>query len=196
MSRSILILAHGSGQPSDSPWMVSLAQALGEQGVECRRFNFEYMYRALAARKPRPPSALPTLVEEYRKVLDSVVGVERVFVGGKSLGGRVATHLALSAPVCGVVAFGYPFHPPGKPEKLRSEHLSDIPCPVLICQGERDTFGKREEIPGYNLPPNLEFEWIPDGDHGFKPRKRTGETLEGNLDRAASAAARFMLRDE
>lgn len=196
MSRSILILAHGSGQPSDSPWMESLAQALSEQGVECRRFNFEYMEKALAAGKPRPPSALSALIEEYRKVLGSVVGVERVFVGGKSLGGRVASHLALSAPVRGVVAFGYPFHPPGKPDKLRTDHLPDIPCPVLICQGERDTFGKREEVVGYDLPPSLEFEWLPDGDHGFKPRKRSGETLEGNLKRAAAAAARFMLRDE
>jgi predicted alpha/beta-hydrolase family hydrolase len=104
--------------------------------------------------------------------------------------------LALSAPVDGVVAFGYPFHPPGKPEKLRTSHLADIACPVLICQGERDTFGKREEIAGYGLPGSLEFEWLPDGDHGFKPRKRSGETLEANLERAAAAAARFMLRDE
>ena len=190
-----MILAHGSGQPSDSPWMKSLAQALGEQGVECRRFNFEYMEKALAAGKPRPPSALSKLVEEYRAILESVAG-ERIFVGGKSLGGRVATHLALSAPVSGVVAFGYPFHPPGKPEKLRTAHLPEIPCPVLICQGERDTFGKREEVEGYGLPSNLEFEWLPDGDHGFKPRKRSGKTLEGNLERAAAAAARFMLRDE
>ena len=187
-----MILAHGSGQPSDSPWMESLAQALSEQSVECRRFNFEYMEKALAAGKPRPPSALPKLLEEYGKMVESEGRTRQIFIGGKSLGGRVATHLALTKTVSGVIAFGYPFHPPGKPDKLRIEHLPDIPCRVLICQGERDTFGKREEVEGYGLPSSLKFEWLPDGDHGFKPRKRSGETLEGNLKRAAIAVAAFM----
>lgn len=173
--------------------MESLAEALSEEGVVCRRFNFEYMLKALEAGRPRPPSALPKLLEEYGKLVDSE-GPRRIFIGGKSLGGRVATHLALTKPVSGVIAFGYPFHPPGKPDKLRTEHLPDIPCPVLICQGERDPFGTREEVEGYGLPRTLEFVWLPDGDHGFKPRKRSGETLEGNLKRAAVAVAAFMNR--
>jgi uncharacterized protein len=193
MSDSVLILAHGSGQPSDSPWMESLAGALSKHGVRTLRFNFNYMEEAKKAGKPRPPSRLPRLIEEYREILDSVKDAERIFIGGKSLGGRVATHLAVSTEVSGVVVFGYPFHPPGKPDKLRTEHLAQIRCPVLVCQGERDPFGKREEVAGYELPANFQLDWIPDGDHQFKPRKRSGLTLEENMDSASRAAASFIL---
>jgi predicted alpha/beta-hydrolase family hydrolase len=192
MSDSLLILAHGAGQPSDSPWMESMAAALAELGVRTRRFNFHYMDEAQKTGKSRPPSRLPKLLEEYREVLNSIKDVERVFVGGKSLGGRVASHLAVSEKVSGLVAFGYPFHPPRKLDKLRTAHLPEIECPVLICQGERDPFGKREEVAGYGLSESFQIEWIPDGDHQFKPRKRSGFTLEENIALAARTAAAFV----
>lgn len=191
MENSLLILAHGSGQPSGSPWMESLSAALKYHGVKTLRFDFNYMAEAQKVGKPRPPSRLPVLLEEYREVLRAQTD-GRIFIGGKSLGGRVASHLAVTEKVCGVIAFGYPFHPPGKPEKLRTEHLPDIGCPVLICQGERDPFGRREEVEGYELPLGVQVEWLPDGDHQFKPRKRSGTTLEENLARAAAAVAGFI----
>lgn len=172
--------------------MEKLTLALKEQGVQTRRFNFHYMAEAQKVGKPRPPSRLPKLLEEYRRVLSFARDGRRIFIGGKSLGGRVASHLAVSEDVSGLLVFGYPFHPPAKPDKFRTAHMPDIRCPTLICQGERDPFGKREEVAGYGLPPELRIEWIADGDHQFKPRKRSGLTLEQNIDTAAKAAAAFM----
>lgn len=186
----VLILAHGSGQPADSPWMNQLAQVLERRGLEIHRFNFAYMEAALKAGKPRPPSKLPTLIQEYEAQLQQFQG-RRILVGGKSLGGRVASHLATRQSLAGVVAFGYPFHPPGKPEKLRTDHLPQLLCPMLVCQGERDPFGKREEVESYQLPDQVRIHWLPGGDHQFKPPKRLDTTLEANLEAAGEAAAAF-----
>ena len=189
--KPVLILAHGSGQPADSPWMEQLTQALEGYELEVHRFNFAYMEAALKAGKPRPPSKLETLLLEYEAQLKRFEG-RTVFVGGKSLGGRVASHLATLHNPAGVVAFGYPFHPPGKPDKLRTDHLPRLRCPMLICQGERDAFGKREEVESYQLPQQVRVQWLPGGDHQFKPPKRLATTLEANLKAAAEAAAKFM----
>ncbi|UWN51948.1 hypothetical protein ASALC70_04183 [Alcanivorax sp. ALC70] len=107
----------------------------------------------------------------------------------------MATHL-LAAPgtpaPAGAVVFGYPFHPPGKPERTRLDHFPDLTGPVLICQGERDPFGKREEVAGYPLPAALTLHWVFDGDHDLKPRKRSGGDQDANLAAAADRAAAFM----
>jgi uncharacterized protein len=186
-----LILAHGSGQPSNSPWMTQLTQRLQVLGVKTILFNFEYMNLAMKAGKPRPPSRLNTLIDEYRAVLDDEKA-QHVFIGGKSLGGRVASHLATEVPVAGLIAFGYPFHPPGKPDKLRTGHLGLLKCPTLICQGERDPFGRRHEVESYDLPDSLQLCWLKDGDHQFKPLKRSSASHGNNLDLAAQAAVKFM----
>ncbi|MYA54490.1 MAG: hypothetical protein F4X89_13585, partial [Dehalococcoidia bacterium] len=114
-------------------------------------------------------------------------------IGGKSMGGRIASMVAEEAGVAGVVCFGYPFHPPGKPERLRTAHLEAIATPVLILQGERDTFGRREEVAGYALSEQVRVHWLADGDHGLKPRKASGRTEAENLEEAAREAARFVL---
>ena len=189
--KPILILAHGSGQPADSPWMNQLVQVLEAQGVETHRFNFSYMEASLKAGKPRPPSRLPSLIQEYEAQLEPFQGRD-VFVGGKSLGGRVASHLATRRNLAGVVAFGYPFHPPGKPHQLRIDHLPQLLCPMLICQGERDPFGKRNEVESYQLPAKLRILWLPGGDHQFQPPKRLDTTLRANLEASGQAAAKFM----
>lgn len=193
MSESLLILAHGSGQPCDSPWMNQLCETLGKHGIQTVRFNFEYMKKAQEAGKPRPPSRIPKLVEEFREVVKDHKA-QRLFIGGKSLGGRVASVLATEDKVAGLVVFGYPFHPPGKPEKLRTEHLPRLRCPGLICQGERDPFGRREEVESYALGDRLELAWIPDGDHQLKPRKKSPTTREDNLGLAAERTAQFIRR--
>ena len=191
MMDTVLVLAHGSGQPSDSPWMNMLSSELERLGASVHRFNFEYMTLAQKAGKPRPPSRLPKLTEEYRSVVESLGG-RQIFVAGKSLGGHVASHLATEIEVAGWVAFGYPFHPPGKPEKLRTDHLPNLKCPGLICQGERDPFGKREEVEALELPDRLQIVWLPAGDHQFKATKRSGVTLEENIRKAAQATRNFM----
>lgn len=170
--------------------MESLTAALVEVELHVVRFDFEYMVAAKKAGKPRPPSKLAKLVEEFQ--LRAEEWDRPLYIGGKSLGGRVATHLATEFEVDGVIAFGYPFHPPGKPDKLRTEHLPNLRCPLLICQGERDTFGKRVEVEGYDLPPGLQFCWLPDGDHQFKPPKSSSASQQSNLEAAARATRAFI----
>lgn len=191
LSNTILILAHGSGQAANSPWMEQLAALLEAADIQTHRFNFEYMDAALKAGKPRPPARMPKLLEEFESQLEQFRG-RRMFVGGKSLGGRVASHLATKHKLSGVVAFGYPFHPPRRPEKLRTEHLSSLLCPMLILQGERDPFGKRAEVEGYKLPSRVKVHWLGGGDHQLEPLKKHPATLESNLQSAVEQTAIFM----
>jgi predicted alpha/beta-hydrolase family hydrolase len=123
-------------------------------------------------------------------------GPRPVFIGGKSMGGRIASMLADDLHdeglVAGLVCLGYPFHPPGRPQNLRTAHLEHLRAPALICQGERDTFGNREEVGGYPLSPAITIHWAPDGDHSLKPRVKSGHTWEENIHNAARAIADFI----
>ena len=101
--------------------------------------------------------------------------------------------IADSHEIEGLICLGYPFHPPGKPEKLRTEHLKTLECRTLILQGERDPFGKHDEVNGYELSEHIAVEWIPDGEHSFKPRKSSGTTQEANLELASQHIRRFIL---
>ena len=103
-----------------------------------------------------------------------------------------ASMLADARGARGLVCLGYPFHPPGKPERLRVHHLAKLETPSLFVQGERDTFGTREEIDGYELSERISFAWMPDGDHSFKPRKSSGTTNAENLQRAVVAVDGFL----
>ena len=108
------------------------------------------------------------------------------------MGGRIASMIADEVGAAGLVCLGYPFHPPGKPEKLRTTHLIDLQTEALFCQGERDTFGTRTEVNGYSLSAQIRFSWAVDGDHSFKPRKKAGRTLKENLDEAITDIADFI----
>ncbi|MGB1281220.1 MAG: alpha/beta family hydrolase, partial [Vibrio cyclitrophicus] len=120
------------------------------------------------------------------------VGSDKLVIGGKSMGGRMASHLTALENVAGVACLGFPFHPPGKPEKYKGEHLSEITKPTLILQGERDTFGKREEFTEFALSNSIRAEFIPDGDHSFKPRKSSGHTEQKNIALAVERLAAFI----
>jgi len=113
-------------------------------------------------------------------------------IGGKSMGGRIASMVADDATVLGVVCLGYPFHPPGKPEKTRTKHLETIRTPTLIVQGTHDSFGSPEDVRDYRLSPAIRIVWIEDGDHSFKPRARSGRTEGGNVDAAIALVAEFI----
>lgn len=184
-------MAHGAGLPSSSPWMSQMAQRLESLGVQVVRFNFEYMALSLELGKKRPPPKLEKLMEEFRAAVEPYEPGE-IFVGGKSMGGRVASHLAAEIEFAGLVLLGYPFHPPGKPEKLRTEHLPRIRCRTLVCQGERDPFGNRPEIEAMTLPEDFEWCWLCQGNHDFKPPKSAGSSFEDNLQQAAEAVRKFM----
>lgn len=194
--RATLILAHGSGQPMDSPFMTRMAALIASDDafvVEVARFNFPYMERAAAEGRRRPPDPAARLEAAWMDAIDAMAGRRpNLFIGGKSLGGRIATMVADAADVTGVVCLGYPFHPPGKPERLRTAHLEHVATPVLILQGERDPFGSKDEVSGYDLSPRVRVEWLADGDHGFAPRKRSGVGHEDNLARAARRAVKFI----
>ena len=131
------------------------------------------------------------LRETWHRVIDSVKS-ETLFIGGKSMGGRIASLVADEAEVAGLICLGYPFHPTGKPEQLRIEHLKSIRTPTLIVQGERDPFGNRQEVSGYKLSKHVRVHWLPDGDHSFKPRKASGRTLEENWAEGIDAVASFV----
>ena len=170
-----ILLAHGAGAPMDSAAMNAMAAALGGAGLRVARFEFGYMAsrRTEAGRKP-PPRA-ETLLGEYRNAVDELGASGPLVIGGKSMGGRVASMLAdellADGKVAGLLCLGYPFHPPGKPEQLRTAHLAGLKTPALICQGMRDIFGSREEVAGYTLSKKIEILWLEDGDHDLKPRK-------------------------
>jgi hypothetical protein len=186
-----LALAHGAGAPMDSDWMNMVAAAVAAKGFRVIRFEVPYMTERRFTGKKKPPNPARILEATWIDVIADL-GAENLVIGGKSMGGRMASMVADDAGVRGVVCMGYPFHPPGRPEKLRTEHLAELKTPTLICQGERDPFGTSDEVPGYTLSKKIKVHWSPDGDHGLKPRKKSGHTEEENITAAVDAIAAFM----
>jgi len=193
-----IALAHGAGAPMDSEFMVAFAKGLAESGLRCVRFEFPYMVQRREDGKKRPPNRAPILLETWRAVADHL-GRDNLIVAGKSMGGRMASMLAKDledegAPVKGLVCLGYPFHPPGKPEKAegRMAHLLNIKTPTLILQGTRDTFGTVEQVPNFPLSKAIKVHWLEDGDHGFKPRKKSGRTEAQNWAEAIETMDAFV----
>jgi len=188
------IFAHGAGAGSESDFMQNMAALLSEQGIDVGLFDFEYMQIAKQTNKRRPPERAPKLLTYFEKVLTEANPELPLFIGGKSMGGRMASMLACDSAqlIKGVLAFGYPFHPPGKHEKLRIDHFGNIPCPFLVLQGERDTFGTKEEIMAMQLTHSPVFTWLTDGDHSLKPRKKSGITENDNRQHAAKSAVQFI----
>ncbi|MGJ9422483.1 alpha/beta family hydrolase [Aeromicrobium sp. CF3.5] len=185
-----LLLAHGAGAAMDSPWMNSVAGLLVERGVRVARFEFAYMAQRRTTGKRGGQPRAEAVLEEYRTAVTGVGGP--VVVGGKSFGGRVASMIADDAGAAGVVALGYPFHPPKRPDRLRTDHLLTLRTPMLIVQGERDPFGAVADVPGYGLPDSIEVHWALDGDHSLKPRRASGRTEVDNLADAADSIAAFV----
>jgi len=178
----------------DSGWMNDFASLLADRGVRLARFEFAYMAsRRNGVRRPNPRAE--AVLDEYRAVLEQVRDETDAVpvIGGKSFGGRVASMIAdeqfAAGAIRGLVCLGYPFHPMGKPEQLRTAHLAELATPTLICQGDRDIMGSRDEVAGYALSPAITIEWAPDGDHDLKPRKASGHSFAENLAAAADAVA-------
>jgi len=202
----VLVLAHGAGAPADSPFMELLAAALSAQGVTTVRFEFPHMEKRRIDGKRRPPDRQPALLEHFRKVIaETYAGSDAqagVFVGGKSMGGRMASLLAAEAgieeTVRGAVCFGYPFHPPGKRDQWRTDHFPTLRRPIQIIQGTRDPFGKKADVDARHLQElaNVNLAWLEGGDHDYKPLARQSETREDLIRQAAATAASFMMDEE
>ncbi|WP_261881991.1 alpha/beta fold hydrolase [Vibrio pelagius] len=190
-SQYTFVFAHGAGAGMDHEFMQSVAKGLAFKGIRVIRFNFPYMIKRAEDGKRRPPDRAPKLLEAYQEVIEQV-DAQTLVIGGKSMGGRMASHLSDHDKVAGVACLGFPFHPPGKPDKYKGEHLAELSKACLILQGERDTFGKREEFPAFNLSDSVSVEFIPDGDHSFKPRKSSGHTEQQNIALAVEKLAKFI----
>lgn len=187
-----LVLAHGAGAPMDSPFMAAMAERISARGHRVARFEFDYMAERRRTGRRRPPERQPALLEQWRRVIEALGGPSAVTVGGKSMGGRMASLIAAELPVRGCLCLGYPFHPPGKPDRLRTDHFASLLCPTLIVQGSRDPFGTRDEVSALALPDPVAVTWIEDGDHDLKPRKSSGLTTDAAWTEAAEAADRFL----
>ena len=181
----------------DSAFMQAFAKGLAARGLRCVRFEFPYMAERRVDGKKRPPNRAPALLECWRAVIEHL-GPDHLIIGGKSMGGRMASMIARTleaegTPVRGLICLGYPFHPPGKPDKAveRLAHLTDIRTPTLILQGTRDTFGGRDQVPALPLSKAVRVAWLEDGDHGFKPRKASGRTEAQNWFEAIDAMDAF-----
>lgn len=196
-ARATIVLSHGAGAPMDTPYMAAIAEGLAAAELRVVRFEFSYMAKRREDGKRRGPDRMPKLLERWNEILHELGPQDGpILIGGKSMGGRsAATFAAISenqSRIDGVVCLGYPFHPPGKPEKTRLEPLHEAVKPTLIVQGERDPFGKPDDVAAYAITRPVRVVWIPDGDHSFVPRKRSGYTEEGNLRQAVRDVTAFV----
>ncbi|MGH8701869.1 MAG: alpha/beta hydrolase family protein [Burkholderiales bacterium] len=196
-ARDHVRLAHGAGAPMTSPFMTAMADLLAARGLRVSRFELAYMAARRGGGALRPPPKAELLMGEYDAVARALAvrRGQRLLIGGKSLGGRVASLVAgqlfSGGAIAGLVCLGYPFHPPGRPESLRTAHLAGLRCPALIVQGERDPFGTRAEVEGYRLSPAIRLHWAADGDHDLAPRRTSATDHARNLAAAAGAIAEF-----
>ena len=190
-ARMTIVLAHGAGAGMDTEFMNAFAEELAAHGLRVVRFEFPYMAARRETGKGGPPDREPVLRETWLRVIEAA-RTETLFIGGKSMGGRIASLVADEAQVDGLVCLGYPYHPAGKPERLRTEHLQTIRTPTLIVQGERDPFGSRQQVETYQLSEQVRIHWLPDGDHSFKPRKTAGRTQEENWREGVEAVVQFV----
>jgi uncharacterized protein len=172
-ARASLILGHGAGAGQRSPFLVSFAQRLSARGLDIVTFNFPYteQQRRVPDRRPVLDACYEAVIVKVRQHVASAT--DRLFIGGKSMGGRIATHVAAAdpaMPVAGLVLLGYPLHPPGKPTERRDAHLGNVRRPMLIVQGSRDTFGIPAEFDSlmHTLSPPPRLHVVDGGDHSFK----------------------------
>lgn len=188
-----VVLAHGAGAPMNTAWMNTVARGIAGDDVRVARFEFPYMRaRRDTGRRGGAPDREPVLRDAWKEVVGRLGGGGRLVIGGKSMGGRIASMVADEVGARGLVCLGYPFHPPGRPDKLRTKHLETLETPALVVQGTRDAFGTVEDVSGYDLSPRIQIHWIEDGDHSFKPRASSGRTEAENIAEAIAAVREFL----
>jgi predicted alpha/beta-hydrolase family hydrolase len=198
-ARATLLLAHGAGAPMDSAAMNAITKALASADLRIARFEFAYMASRRTAAGRKPPPRAEKVMGEYVAAVDALKAKGPLVIGGKSMGGRVASmvcdDLFASKQIAGLLCLGYPFHPVGKPEQLRTAHLAGMKAPALIVQGTRDPFGTSEEVKTYELSKQIEILWLEDGDHDLKPRKAvSGFSAADHLATMAKAVGAWVER--
>ncbi|WP_349608188.1 alpha/beta family hydrolase [Halomonas sp. H10-9-1] len=189
-----LLIAHGAGAGQDSTFLQRLRAGLAEGGVQTLAIEFAYLQQMRREGRRRPPPRVDRLVEEMVAWCDllSHPRLPPLWLGGKSMGGRVASLLAARDGAPGLVLCGYPFHPPAKPERLRLDHWPRLACPTLVVQGTRDPFGTRDEVASYALPGSVRLHWLEDGDHDWQPRRASGRSQVQLIDEGCAAIVACM----
>jgi predicted alpha/beta-hydrolase family hydrolase len=187
-----ILLAHGAGAAMDSASMTAIAEALASAGFRIARFEFDYMAKRRSSGRRSPPPRADKLTPEYVAAIDALDRHGPLIIGGKSMGGRVASMIAdelyEARRIAGLLCLGYPFHPLGKPDELRTAHLAGLKTPTLIVQGTSDPFGTRAEVASYDLSQAIEILWLEDADHDLKPRKNTNRAAtQDHLKKLADA---------
>ncbi len=209
--RANLLLAHGAGAGRDSEFLTALAAELCSQGIAVYRFEFPYMKKILETGKKRPPDRAPVLLDSFLREIGSLTDTSiPLFIGGKSMGGRMASLLVSAesdailakvrkdrqeklSGVAGAVCFGYPFHPPGKSETMKTMHFPSLERPLCIIQGTRDPFGKEEELGGISeLYKDVRLNFLPGGNHDFKPPVKSGASQAELISQSAKMTKRWM----
>lgn len=191
------LLCHGAGAGHESTFLTRLRQGVAARGIQVVAIEFSYMARMRHEGRRRPPPKIDVLVAElsaWQRALCAIDASTPLWLGGKSMGGRVASLLAADGgrrqEPAGLVLCGYPFHPPGRPERRRLDHWPSIRCPLLVLQGTRDPFGRREEVEGYRLPSQAEVRFLEGGNHDWQPPKRHSATQSTLIDEAVGHIVR------
>ncbi len=187
-----LLLTHGAGAGTQSDFIQKLAERLRAQQLDVVLFDFAYMEKMKATGKRRPPSPISALLQELNDAVNRQAKDLPLFIGGKSMGGRACTMLAANDNVKGAIAYGYPFHPMGKPENLRIAHLQSLIRPTLIIQGDRDPFGTQQEVASYPLCDRLQITLLADAEHSFKTLRTSAFSQTDHLHTAAQKTAEFI----
>jgi predicted alpha/beta-hydrolase family hydrolase len=194
----LFVFSHGAGAPLTSDFMEQVAVGLANKGIRVARFNYNYMQQRVETGSRRPPERAPKLLAQFDELIKQLN--QPMVIGGKSMGGRMASLLAADPEfsqanqlIKGVACVGYPFHPQGKPEKLRTEHLPDIKVPLLMVQGDRDKLGSREEVDSYGLPESIQWCWLEDGDHDLKPRVKSGFKHQQHIETTIVSLYQFIM---
>ncbi|SFR48651.1 hypothetical protein SAMN05216203_0787 [Marinobacter daqiaonensis] len=197
----VVLLAHGAGAGCRGPFMDTLAKALATNGLSVARFEFPYMQKFREDGRKRPPDRRAVLLDCFERMVADLrreIGTApALLVGGKSMGGRMASLLAADPDrakgIDGVMCFGYPFHPPGRPDRWRTGHLGDLQVPMAVFQGTRDPFGRPEELACQPpLPGRVTVHWLEGGNHDLRPLKRQGIGEDELILQAARGAADFV----
>ncbi len=186
-----LALAHGAGEGWDSTFLSHFAEAIAEKRICVVRFEFPYMAERGTTGRKRPPDKEQDLRACWAEVI-AALPQERLAIGGKSMGGRIASLVADEHQVGGLLCLGYPFHPTGQPDKLRVEHLAELKTPTLIVQGENDPFGTKSDVAEYTLSENIRVHWVPEGDHSYNVKRGSERSLDSNFKNAVRAIDRFL----
>ncbi|MBL4940191.1 MAG: hypothetical protein JKY81_00845 [Colwellia sp.] len=199
-----IIFAHGAGADMQHEFMAQVTVLLNKVNINVLRFNFPYMDKRIALGKRYPPDRMPKLLDCYQSIVEGVIMNDKqkslpLFIGGKSMGARVAATLAgnddVSKIIQGVFCLGYPFHPTKKEDKLRLEPLQNTKKPILIVQGERDALGTQVEISDYQISTLCRLNFLPDGDHSLKPRVKSGFTHLQHMQSAVNTIAQFIKQE-